>query len=258
MSFNIRVGSCILMGIALFNGCLEKSELAPLVTFELNENGVSHLYWPFYNSSYPALIESNVPSGWEHQIEGKNTNSTGTLTTWRYHNDHELEKGLPTHHIYADWFAQDWNYFMEGNSDCGMSFYAPLSGTIIRIDRVCVNAEADCDNPVCDRSSPYIYGNQFYLLVKQHEVNFVFRAAHFVNLNANLTVNQPIEAGHLIGQIGNEGNSSAAHLHASLWKNVSDEELELLILGMIDIPEESNINGATYAADFLFDANVED
>lgn len=254
MNWKVKFRQLSFVGCMLYLvGCSD--DVNPVsVRFELNSANISHLLWPFYNSQYPEDFMYNIPSKWEGQIEGAVLNDAKRMTTWRYQNDHIYLDNEPTHHLYADWFSQDWNYFEGGNSDCGMPFFAPLSGQVIRIDRVCINAEADCESPACDPLSSYIYGNQIYILHQANESNFVFRAAHFNSINDQIQLDQWIEAGQLIGQIGNEGKSTTAHVHASLWKDIGMEVLNQLKQGAIDLPPDLNITGDSYAADFLFDA----
>jgi hypothetical protein len=225
------------------------------VEYELSVEGKSHLYWPFYSPEiYSAGSWENQYSRWENQLVGQSANDQLTETTWRFDNDHLFLNNEPTHHLYADWFAQDWNYKDGGNSDCGMQFFSPLAGQIIRMDTQCTSQSADCENPFCDRTSPFIYGNQIYILSSADGINFVFRASHFKSISENLAVNDYLIPRQLIGEIGNEGNSSYAHVHASLWKNVSTEDVENIRNGLIDMPVEEGIYEGGIPADFHFDA----
>ncbi len=82
------------------------------IDFTLSTSDLSHLHWPFYNANHPSSGTAvNLPSEWEYQSGSRDENKRGTITTWKYENDHLYENGEPTHHTHADWYAQDWNYF---------------------------------------------------------------------------------------------------------------------------------------------------
>lgn len=88
----------------LFGGVVNTVSAGPLV---FDPDGVSHLYWPFANTTNSNRKE---PGGLEwHVAQGSSLHTGG------------------------DQYAQDWN-LGGGSSDFGRPFYAPFSGTVIYSD----------------------------------------------------------------------------------------------------------------------------
>ncbi|MBK9352797.1 MAG: T9SS type A sorting domain-containing protein [Bacteroidetes bacterium] len=195
----------------------------------------SHLYWPFYNSQDNSA--GNPFSKWSNQFNG-------STHSWHYTNNHDLDNnGESDHHIGESHFAQDWNY-LSGNSDCGMSFYAPFGGTIIRLS----DEYSPSSNCVNDRSHSTA-GNYFILLSTNGQ--YAFKACHFNELSSNLYVGKVILSGDYLGKIGNTGSSDGTHAHCQLYKNLNSSLVNTLRnYGKIG----SGSTDYTYACDFDFDA----
>ncbi|MEM7106125.1 MAG: T9SS type A sorting domain-containing protein [Bacteroidota bacterium] len=227
--------------------------------FDLNTQGISHLYWPFYNEAIFSPGSFHIPSTWEDQIEGQMQNSDGVTTVWNFSNTHYPQYDAAGnftrwHHSGHSCYAQDWNFMNGGNSDCQMLFFSPLKGTVIYLKDDCFNT--NCNNPTCTSGC----GNNFAIQAFD-DPTFVFKACHFSELSSNLCVGCPIEAGEYIGKIGNEGSSTAAHVHAVLYKNLNQTDINSLSWGAaMGSNTDPNINPNnpselcfSKAADFKFD-----
>ena len=189
-------------------------------SFQLNED-LSHLYWPFYNREVFPISDFHVPSQWQNQENGILITSDDVVNTWFYFNDHYWQSGTRWHHSGDNCFAQDWNFINGGNSDCRMYFFSPMAGKVLFKKESCLNF--NCNNPTCTSGC----GN--YIVVQSTEdPTFAYRACHFSEINSNVEVGGDIEAGDWIARVGNEGSSSAAHVHFVLYKNLTIEDLNTL------------------------------
>lgn len=195
----------------------------------------SHLYWPFYNSQ--DSFSDNPFSQWSGQFNG-------SAHPWRYTNNHDLDNnGEDDHHVGESYYAQDWNY-LTGNSDCGMNFYAPMNGTIIKLS----NEYTPSNNCVNDRRYSSA-GNYFIILSTNGQ--YAFKACHFNELSSSLYVGREIQAGDYLGKLGNTGISNGTHVHCVLYKNLNSSLVsKLRNYGKIG----SSDTDYTYACDFDFDA----
>ncbi len=191
--------------------------------FSLNQ-ALSHLYWPFYNPALFPAGDFHVPSQWQNQEEGILITSEGVVNTWFYLNDHYWQSSGRWHHSGDNCFAQDWNFINGGNSDCQMYFFSPMEGKILFKKDACFNEL--CGQPTCTSGC----GN--YIAVQSTiDPTFAYRACHFSELNAHFEVGDVVEAGDYIARIGNEGSSSAAHVHFVLYKNLTPNDIEILSTG---------------------------
>lgn len=200
----------------------------------------SHLYWPFYNSQDNQAI--NPPSEWLGQTAG----TTYHNDTWHYYNDHYYNaQGKPTHHYGESFYAQDWNFKIGNEPDCGMSFYAPMDGKVIFYSNT-YPISSNCVN----YNNGILAGN--YIIIQSTDnSSFAFKACHFQQLNPNLRVDSLIRAGDLIGYIGNTGSSTGTHVHCNLFKNLSSNDINKLITASILRDDTLDF---THACDFNFDA----
>ncbi len=195
----------------------------PNPNFQLSQD-LSHLYWPFYNPNQFPIGDFHVPSQWQNQEEGILITADDVVNTWFFLNDHFWQSSGRWHHSGDNCFAQDWNFINGGNSDCQMYFFSPMAGKVLFKKDACLNF--DCNNPTCTSGC----GN--YIVVQSTEnPTFAYRACHFSELNANINVGEEIEAGDWIARVGNEGSSSAAHIHFVLYKNLTAEDLDILASG---------------------------
>jgi len=229
----------------------------PTPKFQLSQE-LSHLYWPFYN---PSIIEPNdfhVPSEWQNQEDGVLITSEDVVNTWFFFNDHYWQSSGRWHHSGDNCFAQDWNFINGGNSDCRMYFFSPMAGKVLFKKEACLNF--NCGNPTCTSGC----GN--YIVVQSVEdPSFAYRACHFSELNGELEVGEVITAGDLIARVGNEGSSSAAHVHFVLYKNLSPENIATLAAGAtLTSNTDRSINPANLsdlcfdkAANFRFDVQLD-
>ncbi len=68
-------------------------EIADRQNFQLNSDGISHIYWPFPNSTYDDQDDWHIACGpncgWHHQ---------------------------------GDYYADDWNWGANSQDDCGLDF----------------------------------------------------------------------------------------------------------------------------------------
>lgn len=229
----------------------------PTPQFRLSQE-LSHLYWPFYN---PSVIEPNdfhVPSEWQNQEDGVLITSDDVVNIWFFFNDHYWQSSGRWHHSGDNCFAQDWNFINGGNSDCRMYFFSPMAGKVLFKKESCLNF--NCANPTCTSGC----GN--YIVVQSVEdPTFAYRACHFSELNEEVEVGEVIEAGDLIARVGNEGSSSAAHVHFVLYKNLSNENIATLASGAtLSSNSDQSINPANLsdlcfdkAANFRFDVPLD-
>lgn len=191
-------------------------------TFRLDQE-LSHLYWPFYN---PAIFPDgnfHVPSEWQNQEEGVLITSNDVINTWFYGNDHYWSSGR-WHHSGDNCFAQDWNFINGNNTDCQMYFFSPMDGKIIFMKNSCFNS--NCASPTCTSGC----GN--YIVVQStDDPTYVYRACHFSELNPDLKVGDEIKGGDWIARVGNEGSSTAAHVHFVLFKNMTVDDITTLSAG---------------------------
>ena len=147
----------------------------------------------------------------------------GVVNTWFYLNDHYWSNGR-WHHSGDNCFAQDWNFINGGNSDCQMYFFSPMEGKILFKKDACFNNT--CGEPTCTSGC----GN--YIVVQSTiDPTFAYRACHFSELNAQFEVGDELKAGDYIARVGNEGSSSAAHVHFVLYKNLTSNDIETLSAG---------------------------
>jgi len=229
----------------------------PTPQFQLSQE-LSHLYWPFYN---PSIIEPNdfhVPSEWQNQEDGVLITNEDVVNTWFFFNDHYWQSSGRWHHSGDNCFAQDWNFINGGNSDCRMYFFSPMAGKVLFKKDACLNF--NCGNPTCTSGC----GN--YIVVQSVEdPSFAYRACHFSELTEAIEVGEIIEAGDLIARVGNEGSSSAAHVHFVLYKNLIPENIATLASGAtLTSNTDPNINPANLsdlcfdkAANFRFDVPLD-
>lgn len=229
----------------------------PNPQFQLSQE-LSHLYWPFYN---PSIIEPNdfhIPSEWQNQEDGVLITSDDVVNTWFFFNDHYWQNSGRWHHSGDNCFAQDWNFINGGNSDCRMYFFSPMAGKVLFQKDACLNF--NCGNPTCTSGC----GN--YIVVQSiDDPSFAYRACHFSELNDDIVVGDVINAGDLIARVGNEGSSSAAHVHFVLYKNLSEADIATLAVGAtLSSNSDPSINPANLsdlcfdkAANFRFDVRLD-
>lgn len=192
----------------------------PNPTFQLGQE-LTHLYWPFYNPETIPISDFHVPSEWQNQENGILITKDDVTNIWFFFNDHYWQSSGRWHHSGDNCFAQDWNFINGGNSDCRMYFFSPMAGKILFKKDACLNF--NCNNPTCTSGC----GN--YIVVQSTEdPTFAYRACHFSELNSAVEVGDNIEAGDFIARVGNEGSSSAAHVHFVLYKNLTIEDLNVL------------------------------
>ncbi len=191
--------------------------------FKLDQE-LTHLYWPFYNPSLFADSDFHVPSTWQNQEEGILITQEDVVNTWFFLNDHYWQSSGRWHHSGDNCFAQDWNFINGGNSDCGMYFFSPMAGKVLFTKDACFNN--DCGNPTCTSGC----GN--YIVVQSTEdPSFVYRACHFSQLNPDISAGTILSEGDWVAKVGNEGSSSAAHVHFVLYKNLEEEDIATLASG---------------------------
>ncbi len=192
----------------------------PNPTFQLSQE-LTHLYWPFYNPALFPVSDFHVPSQWQNQEDGILITKDDVVNTWFFFNDHYWQNSGRWHHSGDNCFAQDWNFINGGNSDCRMYFFSPMAGKVLFKKQTCLNF--NCNNPTCTSGC----GN--YVVVQSTEdPTFAYRACHFSELNADIEVGKEIKAGDFLARVGNEGSSSAAHVHFVLYKNLTAADLTIL------------------------------
>ena len=212
------------------------------IGFSLNENQVSHLYWPFPNSTW---VNRNgwigAQGGPERPFDGySGGNGFG-------------EDG----HVRGEYYADDWN---NTNGDCMMEFFSPLSGTVIYANNACspyCEENCTCSGPGCCCGNGY--GNHV-VIQSDIDPDFAFRAAHFYSLY--VSNGQHVEAGEPIGQVGMTGKGDGSHVHCVLYKNINSlyddvfTGLQRLSMGLsCGIHDSSSSPGPNnFAAEFIFDA----
>ncbi|MEM1123711.1 MAG: T9SS type A sorting domain-containing protein, partial [Bacteroidota bacterium] len=192
-------------------------------TFALSET-VSHLYWPFYNPEIVVDGPLHVPSTWQDQEEGVLITKDDVVNTWFFFNDHYWQSSGRWHHSGDNCFAQDWNFINGGNSDCQMHFFSPMAGKILFQKNSCFNT--NCNNPTCTSGC----GN-YFVVQSTEDPTFAYRACHFSELNTEYVVGDEINAGDWMALVGNEGSSTAAHVHFVLYKNLTEPDIERLASG---------------------------
>lgn len=212
-----------------------------------NPNAISHLYWPFPNSSWnddPYHIDRDK---WIGGFEDGTFGGSGFG-----------EAG----HLNCDYYAQDWNQRgligFIGNLDCGKPFYSPLDGKVIAYRNSCHYNACDYDSFTCNN-----YGNSVFIQ-SLLDTNFVFLVTHLQDNVALTTIGHTVNVGDLIGYIGTTGASKSSHAHCSLYKNVYQN----FTFGTMTKPAirwmKENINSPysgsfpvsanNFSADFRFDA----
>lgn len=189
--------------------------------FELSNTGLSHLMWPFANSS-----------SYNQPYDSYN----GVTKSW--HLTSEIRDG----HDAGDCFAQDWNWFLNGgNADLSRHLYAAMDGEVIHITDI----HPDDFNCYLSECNGEYYGNQ--VIIKSSIGDFAMRYAHMIDINPELYVGLKIPAGFFLGDLGNTGNSSSAHLHVALYKGVTGSVETTLSNG-------GYLGNKNNAARFVFDA----
>lgn len=228
---SINSDSCLLKAVIFQLGVAYESEIESPFSIFTNEHPrfkldqeLSHLYWPFYN---PNMIENgpqHVPSTWQNQEEGILITKEDVVNTWFFLNDHYWQSSDRWHHSGDNCFAQDWNFINGGNSDCGMYFFSPMAGKVLFTKDACLNF--DCANPTCTSGC----GN--YIVVQStDDPSYVYRACHFSELNPTIQEGTVLESGDWVARVGNEGSSSAAHVHFVLYKNLEEGDIATLASG---------------------------
>lgn len=228
---SINADSCLIKAIIFQSGEAFESVNSHVFSITTNPNPsfllsqeLSHLFWPFYNPDQFLISDFHVPSEWQNQEEGVLITKDDVVNTWFFLNDHYWQNSGRWHHSGDNCFAQDWNFINGGNSDCRMYFFSPMGGKVLFKKDACLNF--NCNNPTCTSGC----GN--YIVVQSSEdPTFAYRACHFSELNNEVLVGDDIEAGDWIARIGNEGSSSAAHVHFVLYKNLSAEDIAILASG---------------------------
>lgn len=167
----------IMLVIAFFGIAMPTGAWA-MVPFSLNSSGTSHINW------------SPKGASWDNRLGNYN----GVTGNWA------VVSGSP-YHRGADYYADDWNW-RSGDSDCGKTVVAPISGNIIY--------KGNKNNG---------YGNQVVIQSTWNQ-NFAWRGTHFEN--GSLTTATYVSAGSYVGRIGKTGlpSGSYCHLHSVLYKNI--------------------------------------
>jgi murein DD-endopeptidase MepM/ murein hydrolase activator NlpD len=165
------------------------------IPFDLDDN-LSHLFWPYDNSTWDDNPNSALRDGWIGGSEGSGSHGYG-------------EGG----HTGTEFFADDWNRLSSGG-DCDATFYAPLSGTVIFV------RDEDPDKCICWGVAvgiPCGSGNRV-IIQSDYDNNYAFYILHlndvYVSEGQYVNVETPI------GGIGSTGNSNNAHAHVALFKNI--------------------------------------
>ncbi|HAS40487.1 MAG TPA: hypothetical protein DCS93_08410 [Microscillaceae bacterium] len=128
-------------------------------------------------------------------------------------------------HVNSDYYADDW---VTSQGTFNQPFYSPLSGTVIYAGW-----------------STAGYGYQVLVRSNQNG-SFAFRIAHLETIS--VTDGQTVAAGTLLGYIGSTGNSTGAHAHTVLYRNLNQSAINALD------NTGAYLSSSTYAAPFYFDA----
>ena len=215
-------------------------------TFELNENSVSHLYWPFENT----WLANQLYFDGQSRYFGRYTSGYGEAA-----------------HLCSDYYSRDYNkakpFKLNTDSEiCAKNFFATLSGTVIFKES---DFPYDCD----DIRGSGGYGNQIVIQSIQ-DTDFAFRVSHlnYVLVDSGDAVYQ----GQRIGIIGSTGNSDKAHAHCTLYKDIysirtfkdgngsiTTSFIDMLTKGKsgtsYHISHCSSNDVSDFAAEFIFDAS---
>ncbi|MCB9250825.1 MAG: T9SS type A sorting domain-containing protein [Flavobacteriales bacterium] len=199
--------------------------------FTINDE-ISHLAWPFYNSSNTGsngILNDNIL--WQENYSSNGPQNGG----W----------GWTTHSGHNNWekFAQDWS--LEQNT-CEKHFFSPLNGTIVRIVtntclQPCASSNSKCGNG---------FGNHIAIRSSTNP-NYLFLVGHFTNANSKLKQGDLVAVGDFLGDIGSTGNSSGPHAHVQLNKGLIEQDFTSIRNGNYSIAAASDNR---YAAEFQFDA----
>ena len=263
---SINADQCLIKAIIFQSGEAFEAKNQQIFTISTNPNptfelspALSHLYWPFYNPNLFAIGDFHVPSQWQNQEEGILITKDDVVNTWFFLNDHYWQSSGRWHHSGDNCFAQDWNFINGGNSDCRMYFFSPMAGEVLFKKETCLNF--NCNNPTCTSGC----GN--YIVVQStDDPTFAYRACHFSELNNAIEVGDKVAAGDWLARVGNEGSSSAAHVHFVLYKNLTAADLVTLGNGgTLSSNTDQNINPNNItdlcfdkAANFRFDVQLDE
>ena len=173
--------------------------IPPTVPFELNPNGVSHLFWPFETPQYSWSQNELWIISKGHAINGHTGIDYYSL---------DYAKKTSFSSLISDLSQGTFNYPFN----CNKTISAPFDFKLIR--RVSSYSD-DCDQNISSGG----YANQIIIQSAQNE-NFAFRVAHLNYVNTNLQHGITYPKGTLLGEVGSTGNSSGPHAHCSLYKNI--------------------------------------
>lgn len=220
------------------------------IPFQLNPNGVSHLYWPFVNSNWHVYKNSAIRNGWK-----------------RIGEEIGYEFGVGGH-LYSDYYAQDWNKYSDtlpnssDLSDCGEVFTSPLVGKIIGL-----KTNEPCSFSCCLSTPLSGHSSNHVFIQSSIDTNFVFGILHLKSGNPfNLSIGQSVSVGTQIGIIGSS-NTNSAHAHCVFYKKLNQiNHPSYSNSTLISILSNQNVDGLAaalpwdnsspshHAANFLFDA----
>ncbi|OJJ14549.1 hypothetical protein BKI52_43010 [marine bacterium AO1-C] len=128
-------------------------------------------------------------------------------------------------HVNSDYYADDW---VTSQGTFNQPFYSPMSGTVIYAGW-----------------STAGYGYQVLVRSNQNG-SFAFRIAHLETIS--VSDGQTVAEGTLLGYIGSTGNSTGAHAHTVLYRNLSQSAINALD------NTGAYLSSSAYAAPFYFDA----
>ncbi len=183
--------------------------------YNLSENDVSSLFWPFE--------EPKKNKEW-HTVPGS-----------------YLHEG-------SDLYAQDWNMGNQ-NDDCNEKINSPILGKIIYLG---FNAKyLSIDENGNPKWNPN-YGQNVIILSPNEK--FALRIAHLKkNSTKNLKVGDTVTAGSYIGKVSNTGllDQQTCHAHISLHKKINSEAIQRMKNngqqpGGIETAAEFNFDGNVY------------
>lgn len=123
----------------------------------------------------------------------------GSIThqgNWRHALDFEMPGGA------GSWGAGDG--LLQGFQIFGAAVHAPITGTVVAIDRHVP------DNPVGANNPEANWGNHVIL---RSEAGFHVMLSHFLQDSIAVEIGQRVMAGAFLGSVGNSGRSPVPHLH---------------------------------------------
>ncbi len=181
---------------------------------------IRHLYWPFEASKYVGNDCSTNILCTESHTHPCGTN--GWNVTCHQHT---------ATHTDADSYAQDWN--LPGTADLGEKIYAPFQAEVI------FSGLTPVPGSYVSSCTCHSFGEQVIL----KSTYFPDQAMRFSHLSArHVSKGQIIEAGTLIGEIGDSGNGCCgnssgttytiySHFHGALYHNLGSYEYGILDSG---------------------------